>query len=206
MLLLICCLHTVAPLPPRCSTSLERTWRPRCCSRWKPRCRKPQTATVGEPATCLPRDWSRASGPSSGKDHRDSGPVFFHDLVADAPMQAGTEPAGSRYQFTHLVLRLWRRWNLWMSIAVNVLFHVHPLNTQWGLTVVARALLTLCLAEILHSREQSPDNQAVFRSYCFGLEAQLAVPWYNPSFSSNKKYTDLLNSYQYFLLIFWMFF
>lgn len=67
---------------------------------------------------------------------------------------------------------------------------------------MARALLTLCLAEILHSREQSPDNQAVFRCYCFCLEAQLTVTWYNPSFSSNKKYTDLLNSFKYFLLIF----
>lgn len=77
--------------PPCCSTSLERTWKPRCCSHWKRRCRKPQTATVGKPVTCLPRDWSRTSGLSSGKDDRDSGPVFFNDLVADAPVQGMTK-------------------------------------------------------------------------------------------------------------------
>lgn len=43
------------------SSSSARTWRRRCFSLWKGRCRAPQAATAAEPATCLPRSWGRAS-------------------------------------------------------------------------------------------------------------------------------------------------
>lgn len=72
-----------------------------------------------------------------------------------------------------------------MPIEVSVFCLIHPIIAQLGLTVVARALATLCLAEILHSQEPSPDNQLVL--YC--LVAQFSDSRYNPSFHSNKNYT-----------------
>lgn len=43
------------------SSSSARTWRCRCFSLWKRRCRAPQAPTAGEPVTCLSRSWNRAS-------------------------------------------------------------------------------------------------------------------------------------------------
>lgn len=55
------------------SSSSARTWRCRCFSLWKRRCRAPQAPTAGEPVTCLSRSWSRASCLPNETQRRDDG-------------------------------------------------------------------------------------------------------------------------------------
>lgn len=84
------------------SSSSARTWRHRCFGLWKRRCRESHAPTAGEPVTCLPRSWSRASSPPNETVHGDD-----RRRIAEAM----TRLRSSRNRLLLTRVNLWSRWD-----------------------------------------------------------------------------------------------
>lgn len=126
------------------SSSSARTWRRRCFSLWKRRCRAPQAPTAGEPVTCLPRSWSGASCLSNGTARRDDG----------RRIPQTTARLRSPRNRLLLMSNLWSRWGLWFLVFGFFKDSLWPRwETHWN---------HFGPAEILESRaSHGSDNQVV---------------------------------------------